>query len=330
MPPKKLSREKDLFLARCHHFQWVILFLNVGVITIGTCDLGLAFASRPILRLVDINYFQQVQSICDLLVASGFIQIVTAGLDILTTCSKRIRYLYISITVSVLAVLVEIAAVIAALYLLKQGTIVLAVDMLRPWFVWDCLPLGSCTSGLFYYINRFMMPQVGITALAIILHSLSILYLVKLFRAKKRQMDEMWRAKEKYRKREQDQLADAKEIEARAGFKENFAENNNLDSDAETEDIELQDRDHLQVEEQWKNARSPVSILKDTSSDHNSYVPSDAVDAEIDDNGNMRNRSKLRESHSCTFSANVEIHVMHSPEGLEDEEETKEYRTSHF
>jgi len=254
------------------------------------------------------------------MVAAGFIQIVIASLDILTTCSKRTRYLYFSITASILAVLLELAALIAALYILGEGTVVLAEDLLQPWFLWECVPHGTCENGLLYYINMFMMPQVGLTALAIVLHGLSILYLMKLFRAKKFHLSELLRAKERSSAGNQGELNEQQGNEeiTHPGFAQAFSSDNNNpsadDKHSEGSDSDQADdgNDEIELLERRRGSqpdlvsRTPVSILKDPNCD--SVVSRRTVTSV-----NTR-----KQAQSLTFSTNVEIHVMNSPKSPEE------------
>ncbi|CAG7831133.1 unnamed protein product [Allacma fusca] len=291
--------DKVAFTKRILSLQWAVLLINIAIIAVGGSNFGLAVASRPILRLSVASHYDQIRSICDLIVATGIVQIVVAGYDIFASNWKLIRPLYLAITLACAAVIIEIVAITTCSYIYTESDAIVDENIFIPWYEWDCLPSGSCKAGVTFYTAYFLMPQVGLTALAIALHCLAVLYLLKLLRTLQEKQQQILIAKEKIRQAGNSRVALTSAMETA----KSESKDNPEDGDDDDED------------ENGNEPSTPASILK---GDHGYVAAGSALDKDYDDAKVIRNRGKQPQPQSLSFNTNVEIHFLNQKQDNEE------------
>lgn len=63
--------------------------------------------------------------------------------------------------------ILDIVAVSTCSWICIESHLIVTEDILyTPWYEWDCLPHGSCKMGMIYYIERFVVPQIGLAVIS--------------------------------------------------------------------------------------------------------------------------------------------------------------------
>ena len=132
------------------------------------------------------------------MVATGLLQIFIAGLDIFAACWKLFKPLYLVIILvhwvtllcyklgcALIAIMIrafvifqalslacsmlilDIVAISTCSWICIESHLIVTEDVLyAPWYEWDCLPHGSCKMGMMYYVECFVVPQIGLAVVS--------------------------------------------------------------------------------------------------------------------------------------------------------------------